>query len=121
LAILQSDYQKIELSKIKPEDRRRGFQLAVLKGMKEEYIQPNHQMTPDTIGQLMSYFIQLFFEEQENIRVVDFASGTGNLLSVVIAALEGQGKHVTAEGIEADELLISLASVNFALQEKAVR
>lgn len=118
---LMKAYRKIDLKKMVSEEKRRGFQLAILKGMREELPQPNHQMTPDSIGQLMSYFIQLFLPETQRIHLVDLASGTGNLLSVVTETLEALQKSVVAEGVEVDELLISLASVNFALQGKNIR
>lgn len=118
---LKTAYNNISIKNMERKDIRKSFQLALLKGMREEEIQPNHQMTPDTIGQLISYFIQLFYPEQQQISLLDFGSGTGNLLSVVSEILETIGKEVEAEGIEVDETLISLAAVNFALQEKEIK
>ena len=114
--VLLEKYNSIQMNQIAPENKRKALQLAMLKGMKEEFVQPNHQMTPDSLGQLMGYFIQLFFEKEEQVRVVDFGVGSGNLLSVVSSTLEALNKKVIPEGIEVDELLISLASVNFAFQ-----
>lgn len=119
--VLLEKYNSIQMNQIAPENKRKALQLAMLKGMKEEFVQPNHQMTPDSLGQLMGYFIQLFFEKEEQVRVVDFGVGSGNLLSVVSSTLEALNKKVIPEGIEVDELLISLASVNFAFQDQEVR
>lgn len=118
---LHTLYVQGALSKWTTEEKRKSFQLALLKGMKEDYIQPNHQMTPDTIGQLMAFFIQLFLSEEETIRLAEFGIGTGNLLSVLLSVEKNLNMNIEAEGIEIDELLISLAAVNFALQDKKVK
>lgn len=48
-----SGNDKPELSEpVTKEEIRRGIQLAILKGMKQ-HAQPNHQMTPDSIGMLL--------------------------------------------------------------------
>ncbi|RKJ03371.1 class I SAM-dependent methyltransferase, partial [Butyricicoccus sp. 1XD8-22] len=47
----------------KKEEIRKAIQIAILKGMRKSS-QPNHQMTPDTLGLLVGYFVEQFFEEQ---------------------------------------------------------
>lgn len=42
------------------QERRKAFQFAYLSLLKEEVIQPNHQMTPDSIGFILSYLVNLF-------------------------------------------------------------
>ena len=118
---LQEAYTLNLLSELTLEEKQRGFQLAVLKGMKEDYVQPNHQMTPDTIGQLMFFFITLFYPTQKSLKIAELGSGTGNLLSVILNSATAQDQAIDAVGIEVDELLISLGSVNFALQNKKVQ
>lgn len=101
-------------------EKQKGFQLAILKGMQEDFVQPNHQMTPDTVGQFMFFFIQLFYPTQEAIHLTELGVGTGNLLSVILSNAEQQNQLMHAVGVEVDELLISLASISFAFQSKNV-
>ncbi|HSI67061.1 MAG TPA: class I SAM-dependent methyltransferase, partial [Planococcus sp. (in: firmicutes)] len=87
------------------EDIRKAIQLAVLKGMKE-HVQPHHQMTPDALGLLVGYLVELFVKDKQ-ATVLDPAVGTGNLLFTVMNYLDGQ---ITGAGVELDDLLIRLAS-----------
>lgn len=87
------------------EDIRKALQLAVLKGMKE-HIQPHHQMTPDALGLLVGYLVELFVKKEQAV-IMDPAVGTGNLLLTVMNYLDGR---LTGAGVEIDDLLIRLAS-----------
>lgn len=101
------------------EDMRKAIQIAILKGMRKN-TQPNHQMTPDTLGLLVSYFVEQFYEEELKkgaISVADLALGTGNLMFTLMNALEGK---VTATGVEVDELLIRLAAATAELIEQPI-
>ncbi|KOS67642.1 DNA methylase [Lysinibacillus contaminans] len=101
------------------EDIRKAVQIAILKGMRKGS-QPNHQMTPDTLGLLVGYFVEQFFEERlakEKISIMDPAVGTGNLLLTVMNLLDGK---VEATGVEVDELLIRLAAATADLTEQPV-
>ena len=101
------------------EDIRKAIQIAILKGMRKGS-QPNHQMTPDTLGLLVGYFVEQFFEarlEKEKIAILDPAVGTGNLLITVMNLLDGK---VEATGVEVDELLIRLAAATADLTEQPV-
>ncbi|TDM02693.1 class I SAM-dependent methyltransferase [Macrococcus hajekii] len=64
-------------------DRRKAFQFAYLSMLKEEMIQPNHQITPDSIGYFVSYMLKAFTAEQEEITILDIASGTGHLTATI--------------------------------------
>lgn len=102
------------------EDMRKAIQIAILKGMRKS-AQPNHQMTPDTLGLLVAHFVEQCFEQrlqQGPIAVVDPALGTGNLLFTVMNALNG---NVEATGVEIDDLLIRLAAATGDLIEQPVR
>ncbi|RUL56573.1 class I SAM-dependent methyltransferase [Lysinibacillus antri] len=102
------------------EDIRKAIQIAILKGMRKTS-QPNHQMTPDTLGLLVGYFVEQFFEvhlKQNEISILDPAVGTGNLLFTVMNLLNG--KVSAATGIEVDELLIRLAADTAELIEQPV-
>ena len=101
------------------EDIRKAVQIAILKGMRKGS-QPNHQMTPDTLGLLVGYFVEQFFEEhltKEKISIMDPAVGTGNLLLTVMNLLDGK---VEATGVEVDELLVRLAAATADLTEQPV-
>ncbi|WP_088006642.1 class I SAM-dependent methyltransferase [Indiicoccus explosivorum] len=97
------------------EEIRKAVQLTVLKGMKE-HVQPHHQMTPDSIGLLISYFAELFIKA-ESFTVLDPAAGTGNLLLTVMNYLDGR---TAGTAVEIDELLIRLAAATAELTDQPV-
>ena len=101
------------------EDMRKAIQIAILKGMRKSS-QPNHQMTPDTLGLLVSHFVEQCFEKElaaGTISIVDPALGTGNLLFTLMNALDGK---VQATGVEVDDILIRLAAATGDLIEQPV-
>jgi len=112
---LKKKYDEFQPKKYTHEEIRKAFQLVILKGMKEN-VQPNHQMTPDTIGLLISYLVNRFVS-RDSLRLLDPAAGTGNLLLTVINNLK---KEVTSLAVEVDDLLLRLAYVNANLQEQPV-
>lgn len=65
------------------QDRRKAFQFAYLSLMQEENIQANHQITPDSIGLILGFLVQLFTQDKEELHVVDIASGAGHLSAAV--------------------------------------
>jgi len=114
---LKKSYEKLNLSAYAKEDIRKSFQLAILKGMKEN-VQPHHQMTPDSVGMLIGYLV-LKFVRKPAFRLLDPAVGTGNLLTAVMN--QQIGKQVEGIGMEIDDVLIKLAYVNANLQEQQVQ
>lgn len=101
------------------EDVRKSIQIAILKGMRKGS-QPNHQMTPDTLGLLVGYFVEQIFADRlkkEKLTIMDPAVGTGNLLLTVMNLLDGK---LEASGVEVDELLIQLAAATADLTEQPV-
>lgn len=101
------------------DEMRKGIQIAILKGMRKN-TQPNHQMTPDTLGLLISYFVEQFLEdelEKGKVKIADLALGTGNLVYTVMNALDGK---IEASGVEVDELLIRLAAATAELLEQPI-
>lgn len=119
---LMNIYQNTTLDQMTPEEIRKSFQLALLKGMSEDRVQTNHQMTPDAIGFLFVYLIDKFKNpNQKNIRVLDPAVGTGNLLETIYNALISDRIVVDAEGIDNDDLLLSLASVSSIMQNQKIK
>jgi site-specific DNA-methyltransferase (adenine-specific) len=113
---LEKIYKEIKLEDFSNEEIRRGFQLAILKGM-QEHIQPNHQMTPDSVGMFIGYLVSKFMDKK-SFRLLDPAVGTGNLLATVLN--QQHGKAIDAVGVELDDLLIRLAFVNANLQKHSV-
>lgn len=109
-------YQSLDIEKMSAEDIRKGLQLALLKGTKEDSLQSNHQMTPDSIGFVLSYLIEKLSGDLTNVRLLDPAVGTGNLLSAVYNCLSSKDRAVAAEGIDNDDLLITLAAIGAELQ-----
>jgi site-specific DNA-methyltransferase (adenine-specific) len=113
---LEKTYKEIKLDDFSKEEIRRGFQLAILKGM-QEHVQPNHQMTPDSVGMFIGYLVSKFIDKK-NFILLDPAVGTGNLLATV---LNQQGdRTINSVGVEIDDLLIRLAFVNANLQKHSV-
>lgn len=95
------------------QERRNAFQFAYLSLLKEEVIQPNHQMTPDSIGFILSYLVNLFNKNRESLNIVDIASGTGHLSATINE--QNQEKTVMHHLIEVDPVLqrVSIHLANF--------
>lgn len=118
---LEELYQKITLEKYDPETIRKAMQIALLRGMKEDFVQPNHQMTPDSIGLLISYLIEIIAEPKNNIHVADLSVGTANLLLTVSHFLnQAPNRDISLSGVDNDELMLSLASTNSAFQRTPI-
>lgn len=101
---------------VSKEEIRRGIQLAILKGMKQN-AQPNHQMTPDSIGMLIGHIAGKLAKDEQSITLLDPAAGTGNLLYTVMNTI---GEDVTANAVEIDDLLVRLSAVTAELLEHPV-
>ncbi|WP_409302168.1 class I SAM-dependent methyltransferase [Peribacillus sp. SCS-155] len=115
---LLNKYREISLEKFSKEDIRKAFQLAILKGMKEN-TQANHQMTPDAVGMFVSYLIGKFTNNIHAFSILDPAVGTGNLLFTILNHLSE--KQNTSFGVDVDETLIRLAYAGANLQEHSVQ
>ncbi|MEW9051744.1 MAG: class I SAM-dependent methyltransferase [Neobacillus sp.] len=112
---LKKQYLELDLGKFSKEEIRKAYQLVILKGMKEN-VQPNHQMTPDSVGMVMGYLVNKFMNKP-SFRLLDPAVGTGNLLTTVLNQLSSS---VNSIGVDIDDLLIKLAYVNANLQEHPI-
>jgi site-specific DNA-methyltransferase (adenine-specific) len=111
---LNKKYGEVSLSQLENENIRKAFQFAILKGMKEN-VQPNHQMTPDSLGLFISYLVNKFTAGKNKLTILDPAIGTGNLLTTVLNQMPG--KETQSIGVEIDEILIKLAYVGADLQK----
>lgn len=111
-------YQHVDLEALSSEEIRQAIQLAVLKASKEDYLQPNHQMTPDSIGSLLAYLIEVIASpKKEGVHISDLSVGTGNLLFTVYHFLKQGEREFVLSGVDNDDLLISLAATSAALQQ----
>lgn len=118
---LEDLYAEVQLEGYSPESIRKAMQLALLRGMKEDYIQPNHQMTPDSIGSLMAYLIEIIAEPEGRVHLADLAVGTGNLLLTVNHFLkQAPDRDIILSGVDNDELMLSIASTNSTIQRTPV-
>ncbi|TDM10600.1 class I SAM-dependent methyltransferase [Macrococcus lamae] len=88
-------------------ERRKAFQFAYLSMLKEEMIQPNHQMTPDSIGYLVSYIVRMFMEDEKQAQLLDITSGTGHLSATVHE--QNPDKTFTHYLVEVDPILARLS------------
>lgn len=113
---LNDIYSNLELEIASPEEIRKANQFVLLKAAQEDYVQANHRVTPDLVGQIIAYLSLLFIDKDEELHLVDFGVGTGNLLTTVMNELQSEGAHIQATGIDIDDLLLSAAIVNSSMQ-----
>nr|WP_246941536.1 class I SAM-dependent methyltransferase [Bacillus pinisoli] len=114
---LRKEYENFKLDRVSNEEIRKGYQLAILKGMKEA-TQAHHQMTPDAVSLFVSYLVNKLTAGNENMSILDPAIGTANLLTAVLNHLPQN--NVTGFGIEVDDLLVKLSLANANLQEHQI-
>lgn len=118
---LNSLYEQFDLSEISPSEVRQGIQLSILKGMREDYIQANHQMTPDSIGSLVAYLVETIASPKATqYHLLDLSVGTGNLLYTIYHFLKKDNRAIQLSGIDNDDLLLSLAATSAALQNLTI-
>lgn len=108
---LEKLYQGLDWFSYDQEERRRAFQLAMIKGMKQ-YSIPGAIITPDSVAMFMGYLAKLYCHPS---KIFDPAVGSGNLLTSVLNQYKEPVKEVF--GTEIDPMLIRLAYVNANLQE----
>ncbi|MFD1739333.1 class I SAM-dependent methyltransferase [Bacillus salitolerans] len=111
---LQKEYNSLHIERFSKEEIRKGYQLAILKGMKDS-TQSHHQMTPDAVALFVSFLVNKLTKNLEELTILDPAAGTGNLLTAVLNQLTQ--KDVKSLGIEIDDLLVKLGFINANLQE----
>ena len=84
-------------------EKRKAFQFAYLKQLKDEAIQPNHQLTPDVIGYTIGYINNVLNNNKE-VSLLDVGSGTGHLSMT----LSGLNPELQLNGVEIDSTLAEL-------------
>ena len=119
---LEALYQQFYSLELTPSEQRNALQLVLLNGVQKEPVQPNHQLTPDALGFLFSYLGEQLLQTKKSqpIQLLDLTVGTGNLLYTVLLYLKEAGYQVSATGIDVDDTLLTIASLNSALLKEEV-
>lgn len=112
IAELNRHYQALEQESFNPEEMRRAYQLALLFGLKQDH-RSLSQITPDSIGLLLTYFIERFYDQKTVIDILDATVGSGNLLVSILNQTKREFRHIY--GVDKDyqqlELALSLAEL----------
>jgi site-specific DNA-methyltransferase (adenine-specific) len=94
----------------------------LLKGSKTESLQPNHQLTPDSIGFLFVFLIeQLTLKKNQPLEILDITVGMGNLLLTVLINLQAADYSVKGIGVDNDETLLAIAASNSLLMKEEIK
>lgn len=115
-------YQEILALGLEKEEWRKLTQLILLKGSMLENLQPNHQLTPDSIGFLFVFLIeQLTLKKEQPISILDVTVGMGNLLLTTIINLQAANYSVKGIGVDNDETLLAIAAADSLLVGEEVK
>lgn len=119
---VEAQYQKLDLEHADRETIRKLLQLSLLKVIRKDMIQANHQMTPDTIGLLMAALVERLAQHHLPKSILDLTVGTGNLLYTVMNQLQAaEDQTLQGYGIDNDDSLLAVASVSGELQKQRVQ
>lgn len=114
-------YRELIALELEPEERRKLTQLVLLKGSRQENLQANHQLTPDTLGFLFVFLLErLFPNKQQALTILDISVGMANLLLTTILNLQIAGRQVSGYGVDADETLLAIAAADSELTQADV-
>ncbi len=105
-------YRKLQTIALEQEETRKLSQLLLLKGAQTEPLQPNHQLTPDSIGFLFVFLIEQLAKKEQPLTVLDLSVGMGNLLLTIISNLKLANYQISGIGVDNDETLLGVAAVN---------
>ncbi|MDT2521810.1 class I SAM-dependent methyltransferase [Enterococcus raffinosus] len=115
-------YQELLALELEKEDWRKLTQLVLLKGSKTESLQPNHQLTPDSIGFLFVFLIeQLTLKKEQPLDILDIAVGMGNLLLTTVINLQAANYTVKGIGVDNDETLLAIAASDSLLMDEEIQ
>ncbi|WP_407855425.1 class I SAM-dependent methyltransferase [Enterococcus hailinensis] len=115
-------YQEILALGLEKEEWRKLTQLILLKGSMSENLQPNHQLTPDSLGFLFVFLIeQLTLKKEQPISILDVTVGMGNLLLTTIINLQAANYSVKGIGVDNDETLLAIAAADSLLVGEEVK
>ncbi|MDR0846659.1 MAG: class I SAM-dependent methyltransferase [Lactobacillales bacterium] len=110
---------------IPDEAQRVVLQMLILKGGMDDHVQPNHQLTPDGIGIVASYVVNVLYGledgqdfkaipfdlDPDKLYAIDLASGTNNLLITLAQSLKQDEVNLT--GVEIDETMAQIGKIFF--------
>ena len=121
VAQLTKLYATVNLTQFDAETIRRALQLALLKAIHNDRVDPNHQMTPDSIGLLTAYLIAKLVGQTSELSILDIAVGTGNLLTTVMNQLQpNQTTPIQGYGVDNDDNQLAIAAMSMDLQQSKV-
>ncbi|GEN49299.1 class I SAM-dependent methyltransferase [Ligilactobacillus pobuzihii] len=121
VAKLADIYQQIDFKYFNKEEIRQIIQLILLQAYRQERIQANHQMTPDSIGVLVEYLVEKLTKRSQKLELLDLAVGTGNLLETVMNRLEANGwQQLHGVGVDNDDTLLAIASVAAQFEQQSI-
>lgn len=106
----------LHIDQLEKDQMRKVIELASLKGL-QGAVQSQHLITPDTIASYIAYLIEKIFPEDEEIRLFDIVSGSGNLVTAVMNQLK---RPIKSYGSEVDPSLIELSVLSANLQQNAI-
>lgn len=106
--------EKITVSQENSELIRKVIQLLLLQAIKQDNVQANHQITPDTIAFIISFIIKKIIKTKQ-INLLDICLGSGNLISVLHEGLKDT-YELNLMGSEIDDMLITIADLSLQLQ-----
>lgn len=115
---LSAIYQSLRIGDQSAEDIRRMLQLSLLKVLRQDSIQTNHQLTPDSLGIIIAYLLERVAQLTGKVTILDPVVGTGNLLTTVMNHLhQVTGELVEGYGVDNDDSMLAVASASAALQQ----
>ena len=106
LEVVAKNNQELRQLQLTKEEWRRVYQFIFIKANQTEPLQYNHQFTPDSIGFILTFLLDQLVVDEE-VRVLEIGSGTGNLAQTILNASQ---KKLDYMGIEIDDLLIDLSA-----------
>ena len=106
--------KKLNEMKFQVEEVRKALQLALLKGMKADHVSLD-QMTPDSIALIIGHLVIKLNLSLDGIKLADFTSGTGNLLTAVLNTFEEP--LVEIYGVDVDYQMLELSKMMADMQD----
>ncbi|MFC4651824.1 class I SAM-dependent methyltransferase [Lactococcus nasutitermitis] len=106
LTVLSKNNDQLRALNLTKIEWQKLFQFVLLKGSQVAPLQPNHALTPDSIGLLFEFIIEQLFPKNE-LRLIEFGSGTGNLAETLLV---NTVKNIDYLGFEVDDLLLDLSA-----------